>query len=139
MQVGQFILKKSILVEKTIMCLKIIFFHLGDDESDSGSFFCEKSYEPTTGTFYDLSAKVVMKPASESMFNFCASCERFEKLDERRTPKPIEQIETRDFKNVYRAVLYQELEYSVGVCVYLKPKTLHFESSTSHENSKSEK
>lgn len=60
-------------------------------------------------------------------------------LNKRRIPEPIEKIEIRSEikkKVLYQAVLYNEQKYSVGSCVYLKPNTFCFKSSTIQENGK---
>lgn len=98
------------------------------DDFVTENFFCEKSYEPITGSFYDLSPDTFLKAPRNSACNYCSCCERLNLLEQSRRPEPIHKITSENSVNYFKTVLFKHQEYSLGSFVYLKPETLPFET-----------
>lgn len=96
-----------------------------DEDMKADNFFCEKSYDPSDGSFHDLPKpqEVPVLPA----YRTCINCEGKHRRSERVEPRTIDKLGEKDERTLYRAVIFKDEEYIVGSSVYLKPKSLYFQ------------
>ncbi|XP_001607336.1 DNA (cytosine-5)-methyltransferase 1 [Nasonia vitripennis] len=96
-----------------------------DEDIKANNIFCEKSYDPSDGSFHDLTKpeEVSVLPTHRS----CINCEGKHRRSERVEPRTVDELGKKEEGTLYRAVIYKDEEYIVGSCVYLKPKSLYFQ------------
>ncbi|XP_058795195.1 DNA (cytosine-5)-methyltransferase 1-like [Phymastichus coffea] len=117
------IVKKVRVLERTTADLDN---SMAEDQSEY-SYVCQRSYDPLSGTFYDLQPND--KEACDKYgapYRYCWVCDHNNMERMKDTPVALNKISQSKDKITYESVRYKNEEYRVGTSVYLKPKSLYF-------------
>ncbi|XP_023248087.1 DNA (cytosine-5)-methyltransferase PliMCI [Copidosoma floridanum] len=104
-------------------------------EFNEDIYFCEKSFEPLTGKFYDLPVEdETLREKSQTPYKFCKIQVDVDHADAQKKPRVLTKLDEKDNKIMYEKVYYKNEEYFVGSTVYIKPRKLYFKFPMSNNN-----